>query len=87
MNKYLQKLEEKAKSCNRKAHREKLQTKLDRCSEVYESINDIEMELIWYIRQSDHYKAYSYLLVAKKNYEAQLTFEQLIATKNTNLKD
>lgn len=77
MNITLQDFEEMTMKCKNGLRKEKLELKLKRCREVYENINIIEMELLWYIRQSRRYNAYSYLIVAKKIFEAKIALDEL----------
>lgn len=78
MTKELQKLKETIKRTKQGKRREGLQQLFEHCNCVYDNLSFYEMELIWYIRQSKKYRAHSYLIIAKKIYEAELALNELL---------
>ena len=86
MNNALQALEEKIKNTRSRKGKNKLIQLYERCNEVYGDISTLELELIWYIRQSKEYRTHTYFLVAKKIYEANLAFRELFeAAKKSDI--
>ncbi|MDE6474374.1 MAG: hypothetical protein K2L70_04680 [Clostridia bacterium] len=62
--------------------RQELRQILDHCNEVEKNISIVEMDLIWYIRHSKKYRAHSYLIIAKKIYEAEFALRELLDVPN-----
>ena len=78
MSKELQNLKETIKRTKQGKRRVRLQQLFEHCNCVFDNLSFHEMELIWYIRQSKKYRAHSYLVIAKKIYEAEIALGELI---------